>query len=122
MMIKNLISFGIFMMIENIIIMYLLIDLIRRASIKLKNIRHPHIYWKSGMILVIYLLFLCLDSLPEFYSCMRYYVFEKNPLDLFTVVARVSSRSWTLVSTLLLYHYTMIGEFNLFKNKNNESN
>lgn len=116
-MIQKVISFGIFMLIENTIILVLIADLARRVSIKLWHIRHPHLYWKSGMIFLAYLLCVFLFNLSEAYTCFVNYIINKNPIPTPTVVARVFSRSLILAAKGLLWYYSVNGGFTLFKNK-----
>jgi len=119
-MIKNLISFGIFMLIENTIILMLLSDLIRRVSIKLMFIRHPHLFWTSGVVFLAYLLCQLATELAESYSCTVNYLLPHAPIDLIIVAGRVFNRSMSLAGTILLWYYSVNWGFNLFKDKQNE--
>lgn len=120
MLIKNLSSFGIFMLIENTVVLVLLFDLARRVTIKLRFISHPHLYWKSGIIFLAYLLLAFTCNLFETYACYMNYLVTSKSMAIETVAARVFIRTMTMLSNILLWHYTIKGGFNLFKDKDNE--
>lgn len=105
------------MLIENTIILVLIADLARRVSVKLKFIRHPHVYWRSGMIFLAYLLCVFAYNLSEFYTCFLNYLINDKPIAIETVVARVSGRTLMLAAKALLWYYSVNGGFNLFKDK-----
>jgi len=117
MMIKDLVSFGIFMLIENTIVLVLLADLARRVSIKLAFIRHPHVYWRDGMIFLAFLLCMFIYNVAEFYTCFVNYLLNHKPIAIETLAARVFGRSLMLIAIVLLWYYSVRGGFNLFKDK-----
>ncbi|HMI03742.1 MAG TPA: hypothetical protein VK541_14760 [Pedobacter sp.] len=117
MMIKELFSFGIFMLIENTIILVLLADLAWRLSVKLRLIRHPHVYWRSGIIFLAYVLCMFVYNLSEFYTGFVNYLLNNKTIAVETVAARVFGRSLMLIAIVLLWYYSVRGGYNLFKDK-----
>lgn len=116
-MIESLNSFGIIMLIENTAILLFILDLARRVSAKLRFIRHPHLYWKSGMILLVYVLGAFVYNLSEAYTCYVNYLVNTNPIPIQTVAARVFGRTVMLATKFALWYYSVKGGFNLFKDK-----
>lgn len=116
-MIQELTSYGLFMLVINTITLILLFDLARRVSIKLKFVRHPHIYWPSGMKLLAYTLIMLIVNSAEFCMCFYSYLIKDVPVDFWITVFRVFVRTLVLAGTWFHYYYTMKSEFNLFKDK-----
>jgi len=120
-MIEKTISFGIFMLIENLIILTLLGDLIRRVATKVYFIRHPHIYWTGGVIFLAYLICVFIGNASETYTGLMAYVFGDKPIETMTVAARVFNRSMFLCAKSLLWYYTVNHGFEIFSRKSNHS-
>lgn len=116
-MISETVSYGIFMLVENTIILVILYDLIRRVIFKIKMIAHPHVRWNSGMVLLGYFLCIFLFNLSAFYTCYVNYLMDDNPIHTFTVSARVFERTMVLIGKSLLWYYMVKGDFRLFKDK-----
>jgi len=116
-MINQTLSFGIFMLVENIIILSLIFDLARRTGLKIWKTRHPHVEWQNGKILLAFLLCIFIYNLTECYSCFVNYIVSIDPISSDKVVSRVFGRSIMLVSKILLWHYTVREGFNLFRGK-----
>lgn len=116
-MIKQALSFGLFMLVENTVTLTLLADLIIRVGKKLNFVRHPHLFWTSGMVLQAFLLIMFLVNLLEFALCYDSYLMSDGPIDFWKVVARVLIRSMMCLATILLWYYSVLGGFNLFKDK-----
>lgn len=114
-MIKDVTSFGIFMLIENTIILVLIGDLIRRVVRKFGYIKHQHLYWNSGVILLAYFMISFVNNTASFYTSYINYLDNHNPIDMQIVAARVFDRSTMLMGKILLWYYTVKGGFNLFK-------
>lgn len=124
-MINQTTSFGIFLLIENTIILVLIADVARRVSIKLLFIRHPHLIWVSGMIFLAYLLFEFWSNVPEFYTCYKHYLLNASGIDMDSVVARATARSSELAAKLLLWYFSVNGNLNIFtdtKSQNHDGN
>lgn len=119
-MIDQTLSFGLFMLVENLIILVLIGDLIRRVSTKVYLIRHPHIYWTGGVIFLAYLICVFIGNLSETYTGILSYVFNDGPIETTTVAARVFNRSMFLCAKALLWYYTVKHNFEMFSKKSNE--
>lgn len=115
--IKQTLSFGIFMLIENLLILALLGDLIRRTAQKMQRLVHPHINWDAGKIFMAYLLCVFVFNLSETYTCYVNYIANTEPIAFSSVIARVFSRSLILVAKCLLWYYTVKGGFYLFNKR-----
>lgn len=113
--IKQTLSFGYFMLVENIVILLLLADLIRRTGKKIRKIVHPHLQWNAGMVFMAYLLCVFTYNLSETYTCYANYITNTEPIELMTVIARVFSRTLILMAKILLWYYTIRGGFYLFR-------
>lgn len=116
-MISETVSYGIFMLIENTIILMLIGDLIRRVAFKIRHLIHPHVAWRSGFIFLGYLLCVFAFNVSAFYTCYMNYLAMDNPIDTSMVAFRVFDRTMVLVAKSLLWYYTVKGDFILFKGK-----
>ena len=116
-MISNTISYGIFMLIENSIVIALLLDLIIRVGLKAYALRHPHVYWKSGIILFVYCLLMIQYTIGEGYISFSNYIQSTSPIAMWKVVGRVFITSIFLVANVLHYYYTVKWGFNLFQER-----
>jgi len=105
------------MLIENILILVLIGDLIRRTSVKLYLIRHPHVYWTGGMIFLGYLLCIFVGNLSETYTGFMAYIIKDDSIEMTTVAARTFNRSMFLLAKFLLWYYLVKHNFEMFKNK-----
>lgn len=116
-MIEETLSFGIFILIENLVILALVGDLVRRVCVKMYFIRHPHLYWAGGVIFLAYLLCVFISNAAETYTGVLAYICNGEPIEMTTVAARVFNRSMVLCAKSLLWYYTVNHGFMIFKDK-----
>lgn len=114
-MINQTVSFGIFMMLESMIILFFIGDLIRRTGLKLWTSRHQHVTWDRGRIFMAYLFCVLLFNISESYSVLMNYVINQKPLALEIVTSRVFGRTVILIAKFLLWYYSIKGGFDLFR-------
>lgn len=116
-MIEQTLSFGIFMMVESLVILALIIDLMRRTGRKLWVSRHRHVTWESGRIFMAYLFCVLLFNMSETYSILMNYIINDAPISLDKVASRVFGRTLILIAKFLLWYYSIKSGFDLFKKK-----
>lgn len=114
-MIENTLSFGIFMLAQNVIILALIADLMRRTGFKLFKTRHRHVTWNGGVIFMAYLMCVFAFNVSETYTCFVNYIVSTDPISLDKVAARVFSRSILLIAKSLLWYYSVKCGFVMFK-------
>ena len=115
--INDTVSFGVVMLAENAISAALLFDIIRRVALKALALRHPHVYWKSGIILFVYLLIMLIFTAGEGYICFDNYLCSTKPIELWKVSGRVFVTTLWMLANILHHKYTVNWGFNLFQEK-----
>lgn len=111
---SNKLGYGLFMIVENVIILALILDLIYRTTVKIKKVKHLHVTWMGGLVFLTYLLFIFLQNVAQGYLGFQNYIIDTSPVSLYSVVARVVERSLGLIAKIFLWYYTVNYRFELF--------
>lgn len=115
-MIKETLSYGLVMLVENTITLTLIADVFYRVSLKVYALRHPHVVWPSGVLLLAFVGLFWIFNLSEFYTCYVNYLVKCNPVEIVTVASRVFSRSIMLLMAILFWYYKVkVPKLELFK-------